>query len=111
MTVAATIAADHQFIDGIESVTFTDLDGNATSAVAGLRGGLNYREQQLMAAGSYQGAEMTWELWSATMSSNEPVAGCIVTDSNAVAYSVLAASQVTIGQTSIKWRCICRKRV
>ncbi|MFA6245186.1 MAG: hypothetical protein WC655_29855 [Candidatus Hydrogenedentales bacterium] len=109
MTVASTIATDYEYIDGIETVTFTDLDGNATATVKGLRMGLGYRESILVGAGAYQPTDMVWELWSATMASEVPTAGCRITDSGSVVYRILAAQETTIGQTSIKWRCVCRK--
>lgn len=111
MTIAADIALDYLHIDGIETVTFTDLDGNATTNVKGLRGELTYREQGLQAVGSFQDAEVAWELWSATLGGEVPIAGCIVTDADSIGYSILSAREVAIGLESIKWRCLCKKRV
>ena len=111
MTVAADVATDYQHIDGIEVVTFTDLDADETASVYALRGGLNYRETMMAAAGAYQGVDMVWELWSATLGGKTPEAGCLVTDSNSVVYTIANAVETAIGQTSIKWRCLCQKRI
>jgi hypothetical protein len=110
MSVADTIATDYLYIDGIETVTYADAAGNATSGVSGLRGGLNYRETLMAAGGAYQPNDMVWELWSATMSGEVPTAGAKVTDTLGAVYVVRSAIETAIGQTSIKWRCVCSKQ-
>ena len=110
MTVAADLARDYLYQDGVESVTFTDLDGNATAVVQAVRVGLNYREAQLAAAGAYHPTDMVWELWSYTLGAKVPTPGCTVTDAHSVVYVIVSASETAIATTSIKWRCVCRKQ-
>lgn len=110
MTLAADLAADYAYQDGIESVTFTDLDGNATANVQAVRGGLNHREALLAAGGAYEPSDMTWDVWSATLGGETPSPGCKITDAGAVAYTVISAVETTHGTTSIRWRCVCRRQ-
>jgi hypothetical protein len=111
MTLASDLQGDYLYIDGIEQVTFTNLDNEDTEAVYALRGGLNVQEERLAAAGAYALTDMTWELWSETLGSETPAEGCVVTDANSVAYTVITATETVFGTTSIKWRCVCRKRL
>lgn len=110
MTLGADLAADYAYIDAIETVTFTDLDASPTADVKALRGTLNYRETTMAAAGAYDPSSITWELWSDTLSGAVPQAGCTITDSSNVVYTIVDAVEYTYGSTSIRWRCVCRKQ-
>lgn len=110
MTLAADYQADYVYQDGVESVTFTDLDSNATTAVHAVRGGLNYRETIMASAGGYQPSDISWELWESSLGGEVPTAGCKITDASSVVYTIITATQIQLGGTTIRWRCIARKQ-
>jgi hypothetical protein len=110
MTLVADYQADYAYQDGAETVTFTDLDNNATASVNAVRTGMNYRETILASGGAYQPTDTVWELWESSLGSEIPVAGCKITDSSSVVYTIITATEIQLGGTTIRWRCIARKQ-
>jgi len=101
---------DHAFIDGVETVTFTPIDGGAAVATAkALRDELSFREVLVGAPLGIEPKDIVFVLWDSTLSSNEPDGGCTITDGASVVYTIISARRW--GPANTQWRCICRKQV
>jgi hypothetical protein len=113
MTLAADIAGDWRYIDGIETVTFTRRAPAGDTAVTGARahrGELSFRETQLGGPAGIEADDIVWTLWSETLEGSTPHRGDTITDGNADVWSIVSAAETTIGSTSIKYRCVCRRQ-
>lgn len=111
MTVAADIATDWQYVDGIETVTHTPQPGGTPdTSVKALRGELSWREVQLGGPAGLAPDDLAFDVWAATVT-DVPKQGDTLTDGDATVYTILSVSAKTIGATAIRYRCLARGQV
>lgn len=109
MTLAADLAADYAYQDGVETVALLDGDSSTTldASLSAVRGRLGYRE---LATGiGIQPGDITWTLWAATMAVT-PAAGNVVQDSDSVKWTIQSVDTEYLGSTAIKHTCVCRRQ-
>ncbi len=110
MTVAAAVAADYQWRDDIQTVTFT----NSSTSVATVKASRGAVQQPEGGAGPEFGAEpkeTIWVLWADTLSDEVPVAGNTVTDAASDVWLVVSVEINQHGATVLWYACRCRKQV
>ena len=110
MTLATDLAADWNYIDGIESVTHTaDSDGTATASVKAHRSEVTYREM----AGGIDPTTAVWVVWPRSVSPTITVVqGDTLTDAADGVWTVdsVIANQQGTGATVVNYRCFCTKQ-
>lgn len=109
MSLATDIADDYEDFDWTETVTFQARNptGTADSTVTALRRVLSRRDLAFDNGVGLQPDDLVFILFSATLGSNAPKSGDIITDSSGQVYTILSVEKGTLGS---KWRCVCRKR-
>jgi hypothetical protein len=110
MSLGTAIAADWQYIDGIEDVTYTTPAGVATASVKARRMDLRYSEV-LNGPLGLESTDTAWEVWAAGLGATVPIQGGTITDSTGVVWTVLAFFRgIGLGPVVATWRCACRKQ-
>ena len=111
MALFDDIATDYQHVDGIETVTVSDLAAETSVAtVKAHREELSHREVMLGGQVGIAPTDIVWVVWSATLGAIAMDSSCTITDSVGTVYRIQSLQEKTIGSTSIKWRCVCRKQ-
>lgn len=111
MTLNDDYDNEHEFIDGVETVTFTPQKpaGTAVTTAQAKQGDLNRREIAMIAGTAGLSPDDTvWTLWDETLGGNTPKQGDIITDSSSNVWVILGMANQLF---RTKWRAVCRKRV
>jgi len=107
MTLAADIADDYTFMDGVETVTVTFRPaGTQVTTVKALRRTTNWRELNAGLQGNFEIGTEVFQLFNATLSSNIPKNGDLITDSDSKKYTIKSVIKATLGT---RWDCICNQ--
>lgn len=109
MSLAADIADDYEFIDGVEEVTLTP-----TTPAAAAQPSVKALQRQLTRSEIFFGPQIgispsdtVFHLWVSTLGVVVPNPGDTITQSSGVVWEILSLQLQTL-QT--RWRCICRKQ-
>jgi hypothetical protein len=102
------VAADYEFDDEAESVTYTPLTGDPAT-VAAKRTELSHREASLGGPAGIQPTDVVWIVFAATITAI-PVRSATITDSDSDVWTVQSVTTRSFAGTPYEYRCICRKR-
>jgi hypothetical protein len=103
VSLRSDIAADSQYIEGVESVTFTPQNPaaaaiNNVKALLDLRGG----NPLVAATVGVDPSDSTWHLWDSALGSTEPKNGDIITQAGGTVWTITA-----VGESLMAGRFIC----
>lgn len=104
-----TIAASGALDEAAVQVTYTPRNGTAVGEVLGVKNGANVRDLMLVGPLTIDSTVVVWTLWSATLGV-VPQGQDVITEVSGTKWTVQQATEISIGATSIKWRCICVKQ-
>ncbi len=99
-----------QWIDGVETVSYTGPDGVVYATVKAKRAELTWGEVAFGGAVGIAPTDLPWIVWASTLDAEPKPLGRL-TDASGVSWQVVAVAGQHMGATVIRWRLVCRKEV
>jgi hypothetical protein len=110
-TIAEMLQTEYEYVDGVETMTFTPAGGAAVATAKGHYGSKNQAEVALTAEIGLKGETALIVLWHSTLGGSTPKSPDQITDSGGAAWIVRAVETTRYGSTEINHRCLCSARV
>jgi len=105
----AAVQADHQYVVGLQTVTYTvKATGAATATVKGVPVASDMDEPDAVAVS--KATRQAWLLWCDTMGTIAPAPGDTITDAAGVVWTVNEYTGQSVGASQVYFRCECVKQ-
>ena len=100
-------AGDWRFDEDVRPVRYQVIPGGSpiTTAMAN-QVGPTVKELAFLRGAGIDATTSVWEVWAATIPGISPRVGHTITDSDTQVWTVQSAERISVGDITIRWRCL-----
>lgn len=109
MTLAEMVAADYEYDERFQTVTYTPATGDPEPTIQARRADLSFREVMAGVPAGIKTDECVWHIAAPTIAS-APARLATITDAAGAVWTIQSVAAIEFGATPVEYRCLCRKQ-